>query len=225
MSSLTVSARIPFIKGSITRQIIQEPYQSLVNEAKEVQPDDVQDAFHLTVNILVLSSEPGTPKAKYGNVTTNTVAALLSAHIVREPCSQDRVATIEAVGNIYSLHSQRTLPALSHVELQQKQEEDTTITRAMYYVQRKWCPSRHERSHENAQVLRLLTQWEKLKLTNGLLYRVTKDLSSGHKVHQLVVPPGLIPTVLKGIHYDAGHQGQSCTLQLARQRFYWVGQE
>eukprot|EP00064_Thunnus_orientalis_P010298 superscaffoldBa00001384_g10324 len=57
-------SRIPFIKGSITRQIIQEPYQSLVNEAKEVQPDGVQDAFHLTVNTLVLSSEPGTPKAK-----------------------------------------------------------------------------------------------------------------------------------------------------------------
>ena len=49
-------SRAPFIKSSITRQIIQEAYQSLVNQVKEVQPDDVQDAFHLTVITLVLSS-------------------------------------------------------------------------------------------------------------------------------------------------------------------------
>lgn len=172
-------SRIPFIKGNVTKRIIQEPYQSLVNEAKKVQPEDVQDAFHLTVNTLVLSSEYETPKEKSGNVTTNTVAALLSAHSVWEPCSHNRLTTIEAVGNIYSLHSQRTLQAISHVELQRRQEEDTTISRAMYYVQRRRCPSRRERSHENAQVLKPLRQWEKLKLVNGLLYRVTKDLTTG----------------------------------------------
>lgn len=45
-----------------------------------------------------------------------TLSVLPSACSVWEPCSQGWVVTIEAVGNIY-LHSQRTLPALLHVEL------------------------------------------------------------------------------------------------------------
>lgn len=57
-------------------------------------------------------------KEKSGIVTTNSFLL-----IVWEPCANDRVATIEAVGNIYSLHSQRTLPALLHVELQWKLEK------------------------------------------------------------------------------------------------------
>ncbi len=173
------------------------------------------------MNTLVLSSEHEPPNEKSGDVTTNTVAALLSAHCEWEPCSKDRVATIEAVGKIYSLYSQRTLLALSHAELKWKQEENTTISRAMYYVQWKWCPSRCERSQENAQVLRLLRQWEKLKLVNGLLDRVTKDLSSCHKVQQLVIPLELRPVVHKGIHDDAGHQGQSRTFQLTFTGLAW----
>lgn len=45
------------------------------------------------------------------------------------------------------------------------------------------------------------------------------------KTYWYVVPTYLKDKVLKGIHDEAGHQGQKTTLYLARQRFYWTGLE
>ncbi|KAI4904009.1 hypothetical protein NFI96_005422 [Prochilodus magdalenae] len=52
-------------------------------------------------------------------------------------------------------------------------------------------PSRRERAGETFKVIKTLKQWEKLKILDGILYR--------------------------GVHDDAGHQGQSRTLYLTRQ--------
>ncbi|KAI2644943.1 Retrovirus-related Pol polyprotein [Labeo rohita] len=41
------------------------------------------------------------------------------------------------------------------------------------------------------------------------------------KAYQYVVPESLRMAVLKGIHDNAGHQGQQRSLGLVRQRFYW----
>lgn len=39
------------------------------------------------------------------------------------------------------------------------------------------------------------------------------------------MPGSLVEQVSQGVHDGAGHQGQSRTLYLARQRFFWVGME
>ncbi len=44
-------------------------------------------------------------------------------------------------------------------------------------------------------------------------------------LNQFVVPTALRSTVLKGVHDNAGHQGQHRTLWLARQRFFWESME
>lgn len=44
---------------------------------------------------------------------------------------------------------------------------------------------------------------------------------SKKKTFQYVVPKLLVGTVLRGVHDDAGHQGQQRTLYLVRQRFFW----
>ena len=71
----------------------------------------------------------------------------------------------------------------------------------------------------------MLKQWDKFKLLDGLLYRVSKDPLTGKKRFQYVVAASLIKQVLQGIHDDAGHQGQYRTLYLARQRFFWTDME
>lgn len=75
-----------------------------------------------------------------------------------------------------------------------------------------------------AQVLRMLKHWEKFELRDGVLYRRSKD-KVGKRRYQLVVPSSLKSTVLRGTHDDVGHQGQTRTLHLVRQRFFWSGMD
>lgn len=78
-----------------------------------------------------------------------------------------------------------------------------------------------ERVHESKETNRILKQWGKLAVLLGVLYRVSKHPVSKKKIFQYVVPLSLRNQVLKGVHDDAGHQGQQRTLWLTRQRFYW----
>lgn len=86
-------------------------------------------------------------------------------------------------------------------------------------------PSRRERAGETFEVLKTLKQWEKLKLLDGVLYRVTRDALTEKKRWQYVVPASLVSQALLGVHNEAGHQGQNRTLSLARQRFFWTSVE
>ncbi|KAL0194581.1 hypothetical protein M9458_008153, partial [Cirrhinus mrigala] len=86
-------------------------------------------------------------------------------------------------------------------------------------------PSRRERANENLYVLRILKQWDKLSVLNGILYRAIKDLLTKHKRFQFILPESLKTQALSGIHDLAGHQGQPRTLSLACQRFFWLDME
>lgn len=52
--------------------------------------------------------------------------------------------------------------------------------------------SRREKSSFPPRVLKLLKNWEKLKMLNGILYRVCRDLTTGKKRHQYVMPLSLV---------------------------------
>lgn len=76
-----------------------------------------------------------------------------------------------------------------------------------------------------SRVLKTLKQWQKLQMLDGILYRACKEPLTGRKRHQYVVPTSLVSHILQGVHNDAGHQAQSRTLGLARQRFFWPDME
>ncbi|XP_052469952.1 uncharacterized protein LOC128026725 [Carassius gibelio] len=116
-------------------------------------------------------------------------------------------------------------PVLSRQELTELQHADPVLSRLFYFVERKRRPSRRERSKESPRVLRFLRHWNKLSVRMGLLYRVSKDVVSKNKTFQFIVPAALRDKVLKGVHDEAGHQGQHRTLYLTRRRFYWQGME
>lgn len=92
-------------------------------------------------------------------------------------------------------------------------------------MERKHRPSRRERSKESPSVLRFLRHWNKLSVRTGLLYHVSKDDITKNKTFQFIVPAALRDKVLKGVHDEAGHQGQHRTLYLTRHQFYWQGME
>ncbi len=62
---------------------------------------------------------------------------------------------------------------------------------------------------------RLLYEWRKLDLQEGLLYRKTDHRS------QFVLPAKFKQLALKQLHDDMGHVGTERVLNLARSRFYW----
>lgn len=60
---------------------------------------------------------------------------------------------------------------------------------------------------------RLLFEWNKLEVDNGILYRTGQH-------RQLVLPEKLKLVVLRSLHNEMGHIGAEKVIQLARERFY-----
>lgn len=56
------------------------------------------------------------------------------------------------------------LPVFSLMELQEKQRDDATLSRVLFYVSRGRKPSRRENTGETHKVIKTLKQWEKFKL-------------------------------------------------------------
>lgn len=105
------------------------------------------------------------------------------------------------------------------------QEQDATISRVLFYMQRHKRANRREAASEPACVNKLLRHWKKLRVQSGTLYRVKKDLRLNRKNFQFVVPDHLKHQVLLGVHDNAGHQGHARTLSLAWEWFFWTGME
>ena len=111
--------------------------------------------------------------------------------------------------------------SMDNQKLQDLQKSDHTILRAIYFVSRKKAPSRAEKSAESSDTLKMLRQWKRLIVTDGVLFRSIRTPSREQK-KQLVVPQNTSKTILKQLHDDMGHQGIERTTQLARERYYWL---
>lgn len=75
-------------------------------------------------------------------------------------------------------------------------------------------------SHFDAELSLLKREAQKLRVVDGLLYRVTQRLS-GKETHQLLLPSEFRIPVLHSLHDDMGHLGVDRTVDLLRDRFYW----
>lgn len=171
----------------------------------------VQDGFRLTCQPQSIRSAP-TSAAINVSLSTDNVSSLMSSLCEWESASHQRATSLVAHLILISP------PACDvfHVDLLSHQIGDPVISRIAHYVEHKHRPSRVERCHKNQQILRLLKQWDKLTFPIGVLYRVVRDPMTKYKRFQFVVPDSLKQMALSDIHDDAGHQGQPCTLCLAR---------
>ncbi|KAJ8341924.1 hypothetical protein SKAU_G00342150 [Synaphobranchus kaupii] len=217
-------SRDPFAT-TISHRLITEPYDCLLAAADEVREDGVQDTFRLkvqyhqvkkTTDIVTTQSDP-LPL----NCNTATVRALLDVHDHWDVATESRAAQLVQSLLHLAPPGQDPLPVFSLEELQKSQEMDPVISKIVPFVNRRRRPSRREKAGFDAKLLVLVRQWERLRIQDGVLYRVTKDPLSRQKKHQYVMPQSLQEKALCGIHDLAGHQGQARTLHLARQRFFW----
>lgn len=196
---------------------MSEPNGALLDEAQQIKENTVQEVFRLSAN----QQSTGLERHSLNN---DEVKAILEGHVEWEMGPNGRAISWLA-HDVQQLTSagQSPLPIFSAKELQDKQQQDSTLSRVLFFVLRGRRPSRREKAHETGRVLKMLKQWDKLKMLDGLLYRVSKDPLTGKKRYQYVVAASLVKQALQGVHDDAGHQGQYRTLYLTRQRFYWAG--
>lgn len=95
------------------------------------------------------------------------------------------------------------------------QQEDPATKEVVYLKHQNWIPNEREKRNMRKETKRLLYEWKKLEVDDGILYWQTEQ----HK--QLVLPEKLKPIVLKTLHNDMGHVGAEKVVNLARERFYW----
>ena len=95
------------------------------------------------------------------------------------------------------------------------QHEDKAIEEVMKFKSRGKNPTKTDRESVSSEARRLMGEWSRLFIQNGVLYRQ----AGPHK--QLVVPTKFRPLVLKYLHDDMGHVGVEKVLHLMRERFYW----
>ncbi|KAJ8388347.1 hypothetical protein AAFF_G00135010 [Aldrovandia affinis] len=216
-------SRTPFVKP-LGRHLLSEPYSRLLEQVCSVNDSCVQDAFHVTC--LPQSAENPSLCATGGmSLSEEEVSSLLSSCGDWDSGLKQRAASLAG-------HLSQLVPpgldmfsSLSSADLQSHQRQDPTINRVLHFVERKRRPSRRERDKENQMVLRILKQWDKLTVLDGILSRVTRDPVTKHKRFQFVLPDSLKSQALAGVHDLAGHQSQPRTLSLVCQCFFWYDVE
>lgn len=223
----------PFAGKRIGERLISEPYASLLKESQGLSGGDVQEAFRwsnvhqCTQKALrkgqMASSDATAPSV--GSLSVAEVSALLDCHASWDTAA--RIRSTVLVEHIQSVMAtgQDALPSMPKQDLRGRQREDADLARVLFYVERHRRPSRRERPREAVTALRLLRQWDKLVLEDGILYRVSRDPITRKKRHQYIVPLSLRDDAVRGCHDDAGHQGQDRTFSLVKQRFYWSSME
>ena len=80
--------------------------------------------------------------------------------------------------------------------------------------------------HEATETKRYISQWNMLKLLNGILYREwVPEKGEGVPFYQLCAPLSLRREIFENLHClrTSGHLGSNRTFKSIRSRFYWPG--
>lgn len=227
-------SREPFVRPSVFHRLTRVPYDALLEESRAVNTENVQDVFRWSCHPFEKQAQDkpcsdiemnNAALSRQSGISQEDISAILQSSRQQENHVQPYAYLLpQLLGSIIPSQLSDD-PVLSKQELVDLQHADPDLNRVLFFVERKRRPSRRERNKESPSVLRFLRNWNKLSVRTGLLYRVFKDVFTRKKTFQFIVPAALRDVVLKGVHDEAGHQGQHRTLYLTRCRFYWQGLE
>ena len=105
----------------------------------------------------------------------------------------------------------------------QARDQDVRLVREWLEQGRRLTPA--ERLAQTDTGRRLLGQWDRLELRDGVLCRRVSDPKLGEEVRQIVVPADEVTALVSAYHNQLGHQGQERTVSLLRRFFFWPGLE
>ena len=81
-------------------------------------------------------------------------------------------------------------------------------------------PTRQQRAALSSDVLKVIKDWKKLTLKDGVLFRHRQSEDGSEKL-QLLLPEAYRDLVCRMLHDDMGHLGQDRTISLCADRFFW----
>ncbi len=186
----------------------------MLDEVSGVVTGTVQDAFRLTTNCQAVQTAGDSADGDFspvqdtclltgGTIGAEEVSAILDAH------RTGGVSRLSGASpSLLQLPDEDPSVVIPRSQLHNLQQQDATINRVLFFVQRHKKPNAHERAAEPSCVLRLLKHWERLKVRSGILYRVRRDRRLSKKIFQVVIAESLKHQVLQGVHDAAGHQGR-----------------
>ncbi|XP_061740923.1 uncharacterized protein LOC133541492 [Nerophis ophidion] len=216
-------SREPFVQPSVLHRLTKVPYGALLEEASALHTDSVQDAFRLSCDPVrwlqllqppTVASENTVVVPSGQTISAQSVTAVLEQSLDQE-CPPPHASLLPQLTQSVQPPELADFPSLPRNELIAKQRDDPCLGRVLHFVGRQRRPSRRERPHEPVDALRLLRHWDRLILRSGVLYRTSKDVVTKKRTYQYIVPSAVKEKVLKGVHDEAGHQGQRRTLYLA----------
>lgn len=94
-----------------------------------------------------------------------------------------------------------SISSVTSENIRAAQQEDPAIKEVVSLKLNSWTPNEKEKRVMGRQTRRLLFEWNKLEVDNGILYRKTEQ----HR--QLVLPDKLRSVVLRSLHNEMGHVG------------------
>lgn len=103
----------------------------------------------------------------------------------------------------------------------QLQKDDPTISTVMKLLGETKKPSSRKTKTFSRPVQLLLREWNKLCISDGILYRQRQI--DNKTIDQLVLPQMCHKEVLKSLHDNMAHLGRDRTLDAVRRRFFWPG--
>lgn len=174
-------SRVPFVKESVGHRLLAEPYTGLLSAVRDMSSTSVQNAFRSASSHEATSPVGSNVQSTCSplhmhaqSVTMEDVSAVLQSHI--EWDAGPRLRSVEVLQYLPQLvpPGQDALPACSEKDLRDKQLEDKTLSRVLSYVERRRRPSRRERFKEPVSVTRYLKHWDRLTVSNGVLYRISR---------------------------------------------------
>ena len=110
-------------------------------------------------------------------------------------------------------------------DLRNGQLQDPTIHLVLEWKESDHKPTWDEISHLGSEPKHYWSQWDRLKVHNGVLYREWYEPQGTSPTLQLVLPKVWRAEVMTLLHDNicTGHMGIHRTLARVRARFYWVG--
>ncbi|XP_062852675.1 retrovirus-related Pol polyprotein from transposon 297 [Trichomycterus rosablanca] len=153
-------SRQPFIRSPVSQRLVSESYGALLEESNQIAENAIQDTFRLSANAQAVDFASKSPLQR--TLTCEEVSAILKGQAEWDNVTRERTASW-LVQNVNQLlpPGQTALPVFTLKDLQEKQQDDATLSRVFSYVVRGTRPSRRERTKETFAVLKTLKQWEK----------------------------------------------------------------
>lgn len=105
-----------------------------------------------------------------------------------------------------------SVSTISSTDLSAAQQEDTTISRVLHFMQNRKRPTYQEKQQETAVVRQFLHEWNRLFLSKMEFSRLR---------NQIVLPKQYRKRVYEELHENMGHLGADRVIELARECFYW----